>query len=223
MSFSLQMIASAWLWPTWGLYIVLLLLALWQADWPRLRNPSDANIWFASCVLLWLTWRLVGGVAIHPGLEFHILMVTSVTLMFGWPFAIIAVSIAQAVLTLEGQAEWGAYALNTLCNGIVPVFTTFLLYRFIDRFLPRHFFVYIFLGAFLGGALSMVFSRLLGMLVLLSSGAYELTDLSRDYIFLLPVMLFPEAFLNGMVMTILVVFRPEWVSSFSDERYLKGK
>ena len=34
------------------------------------------------------------------------------------------------------------------------------------------------------------------------------------------VMLFPEGFLNGMLMTILVVYRPEWVSSFDDREYL---
>jgi hypothetical protein len=33
----------------------------------------------------------------------------------------------------------------------------------------------------------------------------------------------PEAMLNGWIMAILVVFRPEWVYSFSDEQYLKGK
>ncbi|MEN9460235.1 MAG: hypothetical protein RIS84_255, partial [Pseudomonadota bacterium] len=51
---------------------------------------------------------------------------------------------------------------------------------------------------------------------------YQWQDLGEQPMFII-VMLFPEAFLNGMVMTILVVFRPEWVSSFSDKHYLKGK
>jgi uncharacterized membrane protein len=36
-------------------------------------------------------------------------------------------------------------------------------------------------------------------------------------------MFLPEAFLNGWAMVVLVVFRPHWVYSFSDEQYLKGK
>jgi uncharacterized membrane protein len=36
-------------------------------------------------------------------------------------------------------------------------------------------------------------------------------------------MSMPEAFLNGWVMTVLVAYRPNWVYSFSDELYLKGK
>jgi uncharacterized membrane protein len=38
-----------------------------------------------------------------------------------------------------------------------------------------------------------------------------------------PLMFLPEAMLNGWIMVILVAFRPEWVYSFSDEQYLKGK
>jgi uncharacterized membrane protein len=36
-------------------------------------------------------------------------------------------------------------------------------------------------------------------------------------------MFFPEAFVNGFVMSVMVGFRPEWVCSFRDEEYLVGK
>ena len=36
-------------------------------------------------------------------------------------------------------------------------------------------------------------------------------------------MFFPEAVLNGWVMSVLVGFKPEWVRSFRDEEYLDGK
>ncbi len=34
---------------------------------------------------------------------------------------------------------------------------------------------------------------------------------------LLPLMLFPESFLNGVIVTVLVGFRPQWIWSFRDE------
>lgn len=34
---------------------------------------------------------------------------------------------------------------------------------------------------------------------------------------LLPLMLFPEGFLNGVIVTVLVGFRPQWIWSFRDE------
>jgi uncharacterized membrane protein len=36
-------------------------------------------------------------------------------------------------------------------------------------------------------------------------------------------MFFPEGMLNGWIMTVLVAFRPDWVSSFDDRLYIHGK
>ncbi len=36
-------------------------------------------------------------------------------------------------------------------------------------------------------------------------------------------MFFPEAMLNGWIITILVILKPAWVFTFSDEDYLHGK
>ncbi len=38
----------------------------------------------------------------------------------------------------------------------------------------------------------------------------------------MPLMMLPEAMLSGMLMTGLVVFRPEWVATYSDARYVDG-
>ena len=48
----------------------------------------------------------------------------------------------------------------------------------------------------------------------------------RDQAILLPffpLMFFPEGFINGWLMTVLVAFRPHWVYSFADEDYINGK
>jgi uncharacterized membrane protein len=34
-------------------------------------------------------------------------------------------------------------------------------------------------------------------------------------------MFFPEAFVNGFVMSVMVGLRPEWVVSFDDDEYLR--
>jgi uncharacterized membrane protein len=135
--------------------------------------------------------------------------------MFGWPFAVIMVSIAQLGLSIEGEAYWISYAINTICNGIIPIGITYGLYWLVYLWLPRNFFIYIFLIAFAGGALSMLLSRLTGLAILISSGI----ELGDEPLFII-VMLFPEAFLNGFIMTLLVIYRPKWVSSFSDKCYL---
>ena len=220
MNFNSTTVPEEWLWMGFALYALCLLGALWTADWQRLKDGRDANILFASMVLLWLLWLLSAGTL--RGMEFHLLLATSAMLMFGWQFATLCVSVAQLCLTLMGKADWLSFPLNVLCNGIVPIWISYAVYWATYTFLPKHFFVYVYMNAFIGGALAMLASRLTGLGILIFSQVYQWQDLGEQPMFII-VMLFPEAFLNGMVMTMLVVFRPEWVSSFSDRHYLKGK
>ena len=39
----------------------------------------------------------------------------------------------------------------------------------------------------------------------------------------IPLLMFGEAFLNGMVMTLLIAYKPRWVATFHDAWYLDGK
>ncbi len=216
-------LASTWLWSANFLYLVSLLAALFFMQWHHLKNAQDAHVLFGACVFLWLAWRMAGGIQADAGLEFHLLLVTSVTLMFGWAYGVVCVTLAQLLLMLEGRAEWLSFGMNLLCNGVIPIGVTYFAMRFIDRVLPQHFFIYIYGGAFFTSAFAMLVSRVAGMLVLWGAGVHSADHLLQDYAPILPIMMFPEAFINGGLMTLLVVFRPEWVSSFSDERYLRHK
>ncbi len=220
MNFSAALIPTIGLWIGNILYILLLSLAISEAPWYHLKDNKDIHVLLGSYVLLWLIWHLSAGVT--QGMEFHLLLVTTLTLMFGWPLAILGTSLAQLGLTIEGQAQWASLALNTLCNGVIPVGVTYGIYWLTYMWLPRHFFIYIYVVAFAGSALAMLASRLVGIMILLISGSYELNELGDEPLFII-VMLFPEAFTNGLLITILVVYRPQWVSSFSDQRYLHGK
>lgn len=220
MNFGIHLLPTAWLWSGHLLYALTLIQALRWAQWSRLKNTQDTHILLASSIILWLVWRLEAGIT--AGMEFHLLLAPSVTLMFGWPFAVLMTSLAQGLLTLEGQAAVASYSLNTLCNGIVPIGITYWIYRLTYCWLPKHFFIYIFICAFAGSALAMLASRLAGLGILLASGTYTLEALGDEPLFII-VMLFPEAFMNGLIMTVLVVYYPQWVSSFSDEQYLRGK
>ena len=55
------------------------------------------------------------------------------------------------------------------------------------------------------------------------SGQYGWQMVQNDYLSILPLLLFPEALLNGMAITLLVVFRPQWVCTFYDRDYLINK
>ena len=57
----------------------------------------------------------------------------------------------------------------------------------------------------------------------MAAGAFSLEKLSDTYLLFLPLMFFPEAVLNGWLVSIMVGFRPHWIGSFRDEEYLHGK
>ena len=44
-----------------------------------------------------------------------------------------------------------------------------------------------------------------------------------NYLSILPLLLLPEALLNGMAITVLVVFKPEWMRTYRDRDYIINK
>jgi uncharacterized membrane protein len=215
------LIASPWPWLGNLGYALIVLYTLIAVPWWRLADGRDANVLMAATVGVLLVWSLKAGVA--PGLSFHQLGATLLMLMFGWAYALVALSVVLLATTLNGASGWETFGLNALAMAVVPVWVSLSLQRFAERFLPANFFVYIFFCAFLAAAAAMASAGLVSTLVLLGGGAYDWAYLSQHYVPYYLLMLFPEGFLTGMLMAIFVVYRPQWVSSFDDRRYLKGK
>lgn len=224
MGFPANLVPDTWQWLFNIAFALVFVQSLRHAPWDYLTDRRDSNILFASVVVVWLAWQLRASIPGSPGLELHLLMATSVTLMFGWSFAFMVVCAVQALMTIQGVAAWESFGAVVVVNGALPIGMTLLVYGLARRYLPRHFFIYIFVCCFGAGAVSMLASRLAGMVVLLSSDHYTAFQLQADgYFLMLPIAMFPEAFVNGVVMTMLVVFKPQWVGSFRDQQYLRGK
>lgn len=54
-------------------------------------------------------------------------------------------------------------------------------------------------------------------------GTYDWITIKDNFIVLIPLMLFPEGMLNGMTMTLLVIYKPHWVYTYQDKFYIDGK
>lgn len=204
-----------------GLYLVVLYVAIRQAPWRRLLESEQLNVFLGASVAILMLWLMKADV--RPGFAFHLLGVTSVTLMFGWSFGIIIASLALLGAVLNDGAGWEAFAFNILFVGILPVTLTQIFLVLIRHFLPKHFFIYVLGNAFFtAGAVGWISGMtVIGALVL--NETYTWADVQLNILPFFPLMYFPEAFVNGWVMTILISLRPTWVYSFSDEQYLKGK
>ena len=208
-------------------YIVLWLLAagvfygIWRrAAWRMLGTRENLNVFAAATLAVLGLWLIKAG--IKPGLNFHLLGASALTLMFGPWFALLALAIILAAVTLQ-SGEFNAYPANLLIMGAVPVALSWNLYRLVDRKLPNHLFVYVFLNAFFGSALAVSAVGLASTGFAALAGAYSLGYLLADYLPFYLLIAWSEAFATGMLMTILVVYKPEWVSTFDDRRYIHNK
>jgi uncharacterized membrane protein len=214
----------------WALGAFLPLLATWlwclrTAPWTRLADSVQLNVWLGTIVLLVLVWSMKAGV--KPGLNLHFLGATMFALMFGRQLAIIGFSLVLAGVTLNGQLQgqdgWLAYGLNALVLAVFPVLLADGIRRAVERLLPENFFVYVFVAAFFGAALTVLATGLLACALLWSAAVYSASTLLDDYLPYYLLLGFAEAWLNGALITLMVVYVPHWVGSFDDRRYLLNK
>lgn len=226
MNFPDGLFADLWTYGAFLPYALVLAWALRTAPWRRLsddeRNGGFLNVWLGSIVVLTLIWSMKAGV--KPGLNLHLLGVTTFTLMFGRQLALIGLSIVLAAVTfnasLKGVNAWEPFALNALVLVVFPVFVAHAILRTVERTLPANFFIYIFVVAFFGAGLCVVSTGALASLLLLASGVYTSELLLSEYFPFYILLGFAEAWLNGAAVTLMVVYYPRWVTTFDDRRYL---
>ena len=216
-----QFFSSLYLWVTGVLAIAGLFMAVRIAPWRRLQNKEQLHVFMGSCVALMVMWTL--RTEVFQGVEFHLIFLTTLTLMFGWSLAVIGGAIVLLGVTIAGFATWSGFFLNIITVVLLPVTFTQVALVLIRSWFPKHFFIYIYLNAFLSGGISILLSGVLASLMLASTGLAGFSTLWNTYLVYFPLMSFPEAVLNGWFMTLLVGYKPQWVSSFRDEEYLQGK
>ncbi len=209
------------IWLAGILYGVCLVAALRMAPWSRFRDSEQLHVFLGTLVVLLLLWHLQ--VNVRPGLSYHLLGLTAVTLMFGWSLAVVAASLALGGVCINTGAGWDGFIVNAMVAGVVPVTLTQIMLVLIRWYLPKQFFVYVLVNGFLTAGFVGVVCGYLVTWMLVLSGVYSFGELDQTLLPFFPLMFLPEAFLNGWAMVVLVVFRPHWVYSFSDEQYLKGK
>lgn len=221
MEFSGQLFPASWLWFFAVAYAAVLYLCLRWANWRRLAYPDQLNVFLGSVVVLLLLWTM--RTEVQPGFAWHLSGLVTVTLMFGWSLAIVAGSLALFGTTLVGLNDWAGFVPSAIVFIVLPATLTQILLALTRAYLPKHYVVYVFINAFFAGGIIAIVLAFSATGLLLVAGAFSLERLSDTYLLFLPLMFFPEAMLNGWLVSIMVGFKPDWVGSFRDEEYLHGK
>ncbi|KPK29666.1 MAG: hypothetical protein AMJ66_10115 [Betaproteobacteria bacterium SG8_40] len=197
-----------------------LVAAMMKSPWGRFRDTGFQHLFLGACVAVLFLWRMRTGIV--PAVPVHFLCLTTLTLMFGVPLAIIAAAVLTAAMGVTGLEAWSSLPGSFLALGVMPILVTWLTLNASRRYLPPNPFVYIFICAFFGAAAAMLVGVATNSVLLLGSEQVSFSDLRESYLAILPLMMFPEAFINGLIVTGLVVFKPAWIASFDDDLYLKS-
>lgn len=212
--------------PAWHIAALLLTLAAlhwsWRtAPWGDIRKGRRLSVVAAVAVVLAPLWTIKAG--IKPGLDLHLLGAMAATLILGPQLAMVAMGLTLAGVTLNSNLPWLAWPINFVHMVVWPVFVATTIHRLVERRLPNHFFVYLFVAGFLGAAVTVMLQGLFSSLTLTLAGSYPFDYLLGNYLPYFLLMGFAEAWLTGMIMTLLVVYKPQWVATFDDQRYLVNK
>lgn len=221
MNFPDALLPQIWYWLGWIVFLPLLALSVWRAPWRRLGDPVLLNAWLGTIVCLMLLWQISAG--IQPGLNFHFLGATLFTLMAGPRLALAGLALVLGATSLWSGGGWQSFGLNGLTMCVIPVAVSYSLYRLVETCLPNNLFVYIFLTAFVGAGASASIVGVATTSLLAGAGIYpsgQLFDLYLPYYLLLA---WSEALFTGMAITLFVVYKPAWVSTFDDARYLRNE
>ena len=194
--------------------VLCVAVALWLRPWRMLRGPLFTPA-LASLVLLPWLWLLPQ--KMPQGLQVQLSGACLLVLMLGWPLAVLVLAGIAAVVWVVGQAEPVAVLQQWVWTGLVPATLALGIGAVMRRWLPPNLFVYTLGRAFLGTAAAVFLSGLLleGLQWLAGEPARDLSLVARW------LMAWGDAFLTGMFGTIFVAFVPQWLATWSDQRYLR--
>lgn len=191
-----------------------LAVALAMRPW-RMLKGSLLTPTLAAVVLLPWFWLLPQ--KLPQGMSVQLSGASLLVLMLGWPLAVPVLALVALVVWAVGRADLVAVLSQWVWVGLVPATLALLLGAVLRRWLPANPFIYTLGRGFLGTA----------AVVFVSGTVYELIHHLVDGVPLLEalvarwLMAWGDAFLTGLMVAVFVAFAPQWLATWSDERYLK--
>ncbi|MDX1800942.1 MAG: hypothetical protein R3303_08455, partial [Marinobacter sp.] len=133
--------------------------------------------------------------------------------------AVLAGLLALASVVITGQESLRLFAVNALVTVFIPALVSHSIMIWERRRGFRNFFAYIFFCGFFGAGIAVASAGCLMVTLLWSAGVYDWDFLVHDYLRYLPLILIPEGFVNGAVVTGLMVFHPDRLLTLDQSRY----
>jgi len=220
MSFAQSVLAPWALVMTWLLSLGVIVWCLCLRPWrPLLEDTALQHRWMAATLAVMLMWQLRAQAV--DWLTLHLVFTVLMTLVFKMPLALISNVMINVAMVAIGRNDWSLMGANMLVTGTVPATVTGFVWRIVDRRLPDNLMVFLFACGFFGTALATLGGGLSAVALIIVAGTDpEAVYLAQEYARFLPLLMPSEAFITGMLLSILLVYHPSWVATFNDHRYI---
>lgn len=207
----------AWIAITGVLAVALLALAIRMAPWRRLAASDGINVWCGAIVMLTVLWSVRA--TLPHGVVIHLLGTAGFALLVGGWLALAGGAIVVLLSAWLHGALPGAIPTEFIASVAVPVGVALGGLHLTQRYLPPNLFIYTIVAAFFGAALGALLAGLASAVAFVVAGE-PAGLIFGEYVPYLLFLAFGEATLTGMALTLAVVYRPQWVATFDDARYL---
>ena len=196
--------------------LACLCASLWLKPWRMLVGTELLTPLLATLVLLPWLWALPS--LHHMPLQLHWSGAPLVTLMLGWPLAVLALVAVGISTTLISTTAVDTATGLIVWQGLLPATFALLLGAALRRWVTHHPFVYVLGRGFLGSVLCIFAASLLAQWT-----GHELPNVSSGLsVIAFWLMAWGDAFITGMMCAIFVAFKPYWLATWSDQMYLKN-
>ena len=193
--------------------------ALLKAPWRALfAVPARQHLLFGAIVMTAFLWLI--NVRVLDLFRLHPMVLTTLTLLLGWPLATMAGSLAQVILAIVGVGSWTTLGADIVLTTLIPASGTYALLHLSRRSGIKNLFVYLLGVGFLGGVLSVLLVAATTVTLLSFSGQNGLVDNALQDAPLIVMLMFPEGFINGTLVTAMTVYFPHWMKTFDEDFYL---
>lgn len=197
-----------------ALALIALLIALSLRPWRMLGGALLTPALAAVALLPWM-WLLPQ--KMPQGLQIQLSGASLLVLMLGWPLAVPVLCLVALAVWAIGHNDAVMVLSQFVWIGLAPATFTMALGVVLRRWLPANPFVYTLGRGFLGTAVAVFLSGvLLEVLHRLVGGVVQEQVLIARWL-----MAWGDAFLTGMFTAVFVAFAPQWLATWSDERYLQ--
>ncbi|MEM5528916.1 energy-coupling factor ABC transporter permease [Gammaproteobacteria bacterium AS21] len=201
------------------IYGCLLMYTAYRSPWHVLKaNQGLQHLCFGAMVLLAVIWSIRADVS--TGISIHFMAMTALTLVLGWDLAIVCASAALVITAFATNSYWQNFTANAVLTILIPVAITQMFVYFAKYKLTKNFFVYLFFCGFFCAGLSAMVVGLSVSATLWINDVYPWLQIKQNIMTIIVLTIFPEGLLNGILMTAIMVFYPDWIRSFNAKQYI---